>query len=43
MAEATYPLAVYDEVLEFKERVCLDMLAELGDLSQELHTDSVVP
>ncbi len=42
MAEATYPLAVYDGVLELKERVSLDMLAGLGDLSQELHAGAVV-
>ncbi len=42
MVEATYPLAVYDRALELEERVSLDMLAGLGDLSQELHTGAVV-
>ena len=42
MEEATYPIAVYDKALEFRESVILDMLAVLGDLSHELHTVAVL-
>ena len=42
MEEATYPIAVYDEVLEFKESVLFNMLAVLGDLSHELHMVAVL-
>ena len=42
MEEATYPIAIYDEVLEFRESVHFNMLAVLGDLSHELHTVAIV-
>ena len=43
MEEATYPITIYDEALEFRESALLfDMLAVLGDLSHELHTVAVL-
>ena len=42
MEEATYPITIYDEALEFRESVLFNMLAVLGDLSHELHMVAVV-
>ncbi len=43
MEEATYPIAVYDKALEFRESALLFIvLAVPGDLSHELHTVAVL-
>ncbi len=42
MEEATYPITIYDEALEFRESVLFNMLAVPGDLSHELHTVAIL-